>query len=214
MTAQLQLAVDVLTMDDALDAVDKVYPHFDIVEVGTPLVIECGLAPVEQIKSRWPDRQILADLKIMDAGNIEATSGFDRGADIVTILGLADDATVQGAVKAAEKFGGRIMADLINTPDPAGRAGQLAELGVHIMCLHTAYDRQSSGIDPLAELNNVRPAVTCPLAIAGGLKLDRVGEAVRRGADIVVVGGGILNENDPASTAEQIMTTIRSTERG
>ena len=204
MTPQLQLAVDVLTIEDAVAAVEATHDSVDIIEVGTPLVIECGLRPVELLKTKYPDKQILADLKIMDAGHIEASSGFGRGADIVTVLGLADEATVRGAVGAAEDRGGRVMADLIQVPDPASRAKELVEMGVHLLCLHTAYDRRDEGVDPLVELHAVRPEVGVPLGIAGGLKLENAADVVRGGADIVVVGGAIQNADNPATMASQI----------
>jgi len=204
----LQLAVDVLTLEDAIAIIERVYPHFDIIEVGTPLVIEEGLRTVEAIKTRWPDKQVLADLKIMDAGHIEATSGFSRGSDIVTVLGVADDATIRGVVTAGKKHGGQVMADLINTTDPAKRAAELAALGVDILCVHTAYDVQGAGGDPLAELHGVRAATTRVIAIAGGLKLENSVAAIREGADIVVVGGTILKAADPAQTAADIMAAI------
>ena len=205
----LQLAVDTLSLDDAMRLVERVYPHFDILEVGTPLIIEEGLAPVEQLKRRFGDKQCLADLKIMDAGRLEASSGFRRGADIVTVLGAADDETIRGALEAAAEAGGRLMADLINVADPVHRARELVDLGVHILCLHTAYDLRDRGIDPLGELHGVRPVVSCPLAIAGGIALSQAREAVARGADIVIVGGGISNQPDPAAAAAAILASIR-----
>ena len=87
---------------------------------------------METIKTRFPDKKCLADLKIMDAGKIEATSAFQRGADIVTVLGCADDQTVRGALEAAEAHGGLLMADLINVRDPVGRARADAESPVSI----------------------------------------------------------------------------------
>ena len=207
--AQLQLAVDVLSLDEALEAAAQTYPHFDIIEVGTPLIIEEGLAPVERLKALYPDKVILADLKIMDAGHIEAGSGFARGADIVTILALADDATVAAAVSEARRHGGRIMADLINTPHPGRRAAQLEALGVDIMCVHTAYDTQSTKAEPMAELIEVRAAVQCPVAIAGGMKRATVAAAVEAGADIVVVGGAILKASSPGDEAAAIIQQLR-----
>ena len=200
---QLQLAVDVLTIDEAMATVEKVHDSVNIIEVGTPLVIECGLRAVEVLKEKYPEKQVLADLKIMDAGHIEASSGFGRGADIVTVLGLADEATVRGAVDAAGDRG-KVMADLIQVPDPALRAKELVSMGVHMLCLHTAYDRRDEGVDPLLELLAVRPEVDVPLGIAGGLKLENAADVVRGGADIVVVGGAIQNADDPARMAADI----------
>lgn len=202
--AQLQLAVDVLTVEEAVSTVASVIDSVDIIEVGTPLVIECGLRPVEVLKEAHPNVDVLADLKIMDAGQIEATSGFKRGADIVTVLGLADESTIRGTVEAANVHAGRVMADLINVPDPAVRSVELVEYGVHILCLHTAYDRRDEGVDPLEELHVVRPEVSVPLGIAGGLKLENVADVVQSGADIVVVGGAIQNADDPARMAANI----------
>lgn len=209
---QLQLAVDVLTTEDAFATVEKVHESIDIIEVGTPLVIECGLRPVELLKERYPESLVLADLKIMDAGHIEASSGFGRGADIVTVLGVADESTIRGALEAAEKGNGKVMADLIQVTDPARRAEELVAMGVHILCLHTAYDRRDESVDPLIELHAVRPVVDVPLGIAGGLKLENAGDVVAGGADIVVVGGAIQNADDPAAMASEIREAMGGAE--
>ena len=204
----LQLAVDATDLETAVNLVETVYPHYDIAEIGTPLIIEEGLRALEVLKSKWPDRQYLADVKIMDAGWLESQSAFRRGADIVTVLALADDKTIQGALEAAEKYGGLIMADLINTPDPAGRARELQALGVQIVCVHTAYDVQGGDIDPMADVHSVRKATTCQLAVAGGLKLENVDQAVAGGADILVFGGSISTHPTPGRIAEEIISHI------
>lgn len=201
----LQVAVDVTDLDQALRLVERVHEYCDIVEVGTPLLIEQGLAAMEAMKRRFPGKLYLADVKIADAGRLEAGSAFARGADYVTVLGVVDDATVQGALAAAEAHGGRLMADLMYVSDQPTRARQLDAMGVHAVCLHTAFDRQGRGIDPLAELHAVRPVVgRAQVAIAGGITLANAPAAVRRGADILVVGGGIITRPDPAAAARAI----------
>ena len=204
----LQVAIDVLSTRRALEIVDLIYPYVDIVEIGTPLIIEEGLSALEKIKSRFPDKKYLADLKIMDAGDIEATSAFKRGADIVTVLAAADDLTVRGALDAAQRFGAQVMADLINVADELGRAKELSSMHVPLMCLHTAYDLRDAGKDALVSLQTVRRAVSCRLAIAGGLTLKSIADAVLKGADILVVGGGIINHADPRGTAREIMEKL------
>jgi 3-hexulose-6-phosphate synthase len=206
----LQVALDTLSTIEAERLLGHIYPQADIIEIGTPLIIEAGLAALEQLKAKYPDKHYLADLKIMDAGYLEASSGFKRGADIVTVLGVADDSTIQGVQKAAAEHGKLVMADLINVPNLEERARQLEALGIAILCVHTAYDRQSSNINPLAELERARPVVNCRLAAAGGLNLATASEAVRAGADIVVVGGGITNQSNPREAARRIIESIRS----
>src|ERR1700730_12467004 len=115
----LQLALDFTDLEQALKIAAVAYPYFDLLEIGTPLIIEEGLGALEKLKILYPDKLFLADLKIMDAGHLEAKSGFRRGANVVTVLGLADDSTNQGAIAAAQEYDGYLMADLIGLPDPA-----------------------------------------------------------------------------------------------
>jgi 3-hexulose-6-phosphate synthase len=204
----LQVALDVLSTQEALGIAVQIYPHFDILEIGTPLIIGEGLSALETIKAKFPDKKYLADLKIMDAGKIEAASAFKRGADIVTALAAADDLTIRGALDAAEACDGQLMADLINVRDPVARAIELCAMNVPIVCLHTAFDRRGSGQDSLYFLEMVRPVVSCQLAIAGGLTSDAVGSALSKGADIVVVGSGITDQRDPRKVACTIMKQL------
>lgn len=204
----LQLALDVLNTNEAVRIVEQVHPWVDIIEVGTPLVIEEGLTPLKILKKKFPGKRYMADLKIADAGYLEASSGFRSGADFVTVLGLADDRTIQGALKAAGEHGGQVVADLIHIPDVPPRAQALETLGVPILCLHTAFDRQGPGVNPLNDLRQVRGAVHCRLALAGGLGLDTIVEAARGGADILIVGGGIVRQPDPGLAARQILEKL------
>ena len=205
----LQLAVDMLTVSEALEVIEEVHPFFDIGEIGTPLIIEEGLSALEVVKKKYPDKEYLADLKIMDAGYVEASSAFRRGADIVTVLAAADDQTIEEALRASREYGLKIMVDLINAPAPACRAKELEKMGVPILCVHTAFDRQLCQADQMTDLEDVRAVVSCKLALAGGLDLDTVSTAIDVGADIVVVGGAILRQKDRRKTASDIYSVMR-----
>ncbi len=204
----LQVAIDALSTQQALKIVGQIYPHLDIIEIGTPLIIGEGLSALEAMRARFPGKKYLADLKIMDAGKIEATSAFKRGADIVTVLAAADDLTIRGALEAAESHGGQIMVDLINVREPVARAVELCAMKVPIICLHTAFDCRGPGRDILYLLEIVRPVVCCQLAITGGLTSDTVGQALSEGADILVVGSGITDQPEPGEVACTIMKKL------
>ena len=208
---QLQVACDVLSTSQALVIIEEIFPHFDILEIGTPLIMEEGLSALETLKQRFPGKRYLADLKIMDAGYIEGSSAFRRGADIVTVLALADDHTIGNAVRAAREHGGQIMADLINVTDCLCRAKQLQEIGVDCLCLHTAFDRQHQDAVDLTELAEVRSHIQCTLAVAGGLGLETVRQVVLAGADIAVVGGGIVGAANRRGAASRIHQSLMGT---
>ena len=66
----------------------------DWLEVGTPLIKAAGLDAVRALKERFPDRVIVANLKIMDAGRVEVEYAAKVGAGVVSVLAAADDATI------------------------------------------------------------------------------------------------------------------------
>ena len=139
--------------------------HVDWIEAGTPLILAEGTSIVEALHAEFPDKPIVADMKIMDGGFYEALLGFAAGATLVTVLGVASDATVRGAVKAAREQGGRIMVDLLQVSDVVERAKILTDLGVDYLCVHTAYDLRDTGISPVRQLEML---ADCRRRPAGG----------------------------------------------
>ncbi|HCY06870.1 MAG: 3-hexulose-6-phosphate synthase [Erysipelotrichaceae bacterium] len=207
---KLQIALDTLTLKECIELLDETKDYIDIVEVGTPFIIEKGMKPVKKFSKRYKDLEILADTKIMDAGELEAEIAFKAGADIVTVLGVTHDETVQGALKAAKKYGGKIMIDMIGVNNIEERAKELEDMGVDYICVHTAFDIQSTGHNPLEELKRVNKVITkSKTAVAGGVKLETVDEIVSEGVDVVVVGGAISNASDRVLAAKQIKERLK-----
>ena len=111
---KLQLALDSSNSQEARRILEKVSDLVDIVEVGTPLLMKEGVKIVTEIKAAYPQLEVLADLKIMDAGDIEASIGFEAGADIVTVLGVAHDVTIRRVVNQARTLSKKVMVDLLS----------------------------------------------------------------------------------------------------
>src|SRR5690606_576490 len=120
--AKLQVAIDLLTTEAALELAAKVAPYVDIIELGTPLIKAEGLKVVTAMKSAHPDKLVLADMKSADTGALEAGIAFDAGADLVTVMGAVDDATIKGAVEAAQKAGKQVVVDTIGVKNRVERA--------------------------------------------------------------------------------------------
>lgn len=200
---KLQLALDDISLSDALALVDSIQEHVDIVEVGTPLIIEEGLTPVRQLKQRFPHLEVLADAKIMDAGEYETRLALEAGADYVTVLGVTDLATVTGCLKTAERYGRTVVVDMICVDDLRGRIHELERIGVSALAVHTGVDQQALGRTPLEDLKVMRSVSRRSLIfVAGGITLESLPQYVALGADVVIVGGGIRHSPDPAGQAK------------
>ena len=206
---KLQLALDTVDIEGALSLLQELDDLLDIVEAGTPFVFREGMAAVSEIKRVHPSILVLADLKIMDAGQYEAGIAFEAGADIVTVLAVAHDATIEGVVREARSRGKQTMADLIATPNAAARAAGLDEMGIDYVCVHTATDLQVAGNDPLAEMKAVQPVLQrTGMAVAGGVSPELMRQIAPYAPDIVVVGSYITGHANPREAAEAIREQV------
>jgi 3-hexulose-6-phosphate synthase/6-phospho-3-hexuloisomerase len=203
--AVLQVALDILELKRALQiAQESLDGGADWIEAGTPLIKSEGMQAIRSMRDRFPDSIIVADMKVADTGTLEVEMAAKAGANIVCILADADDSVIAESVRAARLYGIRIMADLINVPDPIPRALKLETMGVDIICAHAGIDQQMTGKDSLDLLTDLTGHVRIPLAVAGGIDAKSAGFAVRCGADIVIVGGHIVRSADVTGSTQAI----------
>ncbi|OOC99069.1 3-hexulose-6-phosphate synthase [Staphylococcus saprophyticus subsp. saprophyticus ATCC 15305 = NCTC 7292] len=201
---ELQLAIDLLNKEDAAELANKVKDHVDIVEIGTPIVINEGLPAVQHLNDNVDGVKVLADLKILDAADYEVSQAVKFGADIVTILGVAEDASIKAAVDEAHKHGKQLLVDMIAVQDLEKRAKDLDDLGADYIAVHTGYDLQAEGQSPLESLRKVKSVISnSKVAVAGGIKPDTIKDIVAENPDLIIVGGGIANADDPVEAAKQ-----------
>lgn len=206
---ELQLAIDLLNKEQAAELANKVKDYVDIVEIGTPIVINEGLPSVQHMDENIDGVKVLADLKIMDAADYEVSQAVKFGADVVTILGVAEDASIKAAVEEAHKHGKELLVDMIAVQDLEQRAKELDEMGADYIAVHTGYDLQAQGVSPLDSLRKVKGVIkNSKIAIAGGIKPETIEEVAAESPDLVIVGGGIANAKDPVEAAKQCKAAI------
>ncbi len=192
MKPTLQVALDLINGHRALQiAREAIEGGADWLEAGTPLIKSEGLEIVRKLKKEFPDKTIVADMKTMDTGALEVEIASKAGADVVCILGVADDETIKEAVRASRKYGTKVMVDVIGVDNKVKRAKELEKLGVDYICVHVGIDEQMRGENPIEITKEIVKNVNIPVAIAGGLNSETVVDAVNAGASIIIVGGAI-----------------------
>ncbi|WP_406671499.1 bifunctional hexulose-6-phosphate synthase/ribonuclease regulator [Methanolobus sp. ZRKC4] len=207
----IQVALDLLETDRAIQiGHEAIEGGGDWIEAGTPLIKSEGMDAIRKLREAFSGKVIVADMKIADTGSMEVEMAAKAGADVVVILGSADDSTVLEAVRAAKKYGARIMADLISTSDPVSRSKELEEMGVDIINVHAGIDQQMMGKDSLSIMKEVVAQVSIPVAIAGGLDAASCSEAVFAGANIVIVGGNIVRSSNVTESSKAIRQSVDS----
>jgi 3-hexulose-6-phosphate synthase/6-phospho-3-hexuloisomerase len=207
----LQVALDMLELKRALQIAQESFEGgADWIEVGTPLIKSEGMQAIRSMRDHFAGSVIVADMKVADTGTLEVEMAAKAGANIVCILADADDSVIAESVRAARLYGVRIMADLINVQDPIRRALELEAMGVDFICAHAGIDQQMTGKNSLALLSSLSGQVQIPLAVAGGIDAAGAGDAVRCGADIVIVGGWITRSADVSGSTKKIRAEMAS----
>ncbi len=207
---ELQLALDDITLKEAIGLVESVRVYVDIIEVGTPMIMEYGMEPVRELKRLFPDKKILADMKIMDAGKYEAETALRAGADYITVLGVTDDRTIRGCIEAARQYGAYAAVDMICVDKPKERIAKLEEMGIDFVSVHTGVDQQAMGRTPLDDLKMIRRIVkTAGISVAGGITAETLPAYLYYKPEIIIVGSGITHARDPVGEAEKIVRIFK-----
>jgi 3-hexulose-6-phosphate synthase len=201
----VQLSLDVTSIDEALRLASiAVDAGVDWLEAGTPLILAEGLHAVKALKERFPDTPLVADLKTMDGGYLEAEMMAKAGADMVVVMGVATPATVRAVVRAARDYNIKVMGDIMGADDKVACARFLEAEGVDYIIVHTGYDErhEDPALSPLDDLEAVVEAVNIPVQAVGGLTLDQIARMPELGAPLVVVGAPLAIDDAAFKAAE------------
>jgi 3-hexulose-6-phosphate synthase len=210
MKATVQISLDLIDLDEAIRTADMaIRAGVDWLEVGTPLIIAEGMRGVRELRARYPHVPIVADLKTMDGGWLEAEVMAKAGASMVVVMGQAHEETIELVVKAGRDFGAKVMGDNMAMPDPIAGAKKMEDLGCDYIIHHIGFDwrtlRRSRGQHaetPLDRLKEVVAAVNVPVQAVGGLTLEQATDTPRYGAPLVVVGAPLAIDPNAFKTAQ------------
>lgn len=208
--AKLQVAIDLLSIEDAIALATKVAPYIDIIELGTPLIKSEGLSAITAMKKAFPDKMVFADFKTADAGELEAGMAFKAGADYITILGATGDSTIVGAVKAAKEYGRAVVVDTIGVKDRVKRAQEVTALGVEFVELHAGLDEQAEAGYSIQVLIDEAARAGVPVSIAGGVNKDSIKAVKEAGVVVAVAGAAIYGAADPAAAAKELHAILNA----
>lgn len=197
---KIQLALDFLKFEEAFEVAKNTEKYVDWIEAGTPLIKSEGIVVIKKLKKYFPNKKIVADLKTMDTGTLEAQMAIDAGADLVTVLGVADDKTIKDAIATAHKNKKECIVDLINSDEK--RWKEIEKLEPDYLLIHAGIDQQSKGIDPLKQLKKLKSKNK--IAIAGGINKEKIKELTGRNIEVIIVGGAITRAENPKKSAKEI----------
>lgn len=203
---RIQLALDSPSTADAIRVAEATIDSIDVVEAGTVLILNDGLGAVRELRARFPDHPLVADIRIGRAGEKFAAMAFEAGASIVTVLGECPLAVVAGAVAAARHHDAAVEVEL----PPCWTQRDLhewAQAGVSTLIAHRSGRYRAADDDEIrATLRQLGEADLhgMEVTLAGGFSPGDTRHYPGAHYDTVAVGSAIAKASHPAQVAAEL----------
>jgi bifunctional enzyme Fae/Hps len=195
----LQISLDAPSLEGAKKVISQL-PGSDrlIIEAGTPLIKRYGTRVIGDLRQVAKDSFMVADLKTLDVGKVEADIAYEDTADAVVAAGLAPPETLDAFVHEAKRLGIYAVIDMLNVEDVLEKLKSLKDLP-DIVILHRGIDQESGrtcGLERIQMIRKAFPGKKVLIAVAGGVVPETAREALAEGADILIVGRYITQSKD------------------
>lgn len=202
------LALDVTSRADAVRVVEAVKDYVDAVKIGWPLILAVGPDIIGEIAK---NKDVICDLKIADIPNTNrliVEQAMKRGASAVIAHGFTGDDSVKACIDAAK---GQVFV-LTEMSHPGAKqftapvADKLAALAKSvgargIVAPATRPERIAELRKIIGDLEIISPGV--------GVQGGRASDALKAGADYIIVGRAIYEAPDPKAAAKALADEVK-----
>jgi len=194
---EIQLALDRLSIEEAIQITREVEKSIDLIEVGTSLIKEFGMNAVSKIREAFPNKTIVGDIKTIDNAIYEFDLCFNAGSDIATVMGVSSLHTIEACLNTAAKHGKKAMIDLLNTTTE--QRVSLFQYKEAVFCEHISKDEQEMA--GKSNMNKVSFVPSLEWAVAGGITIDSIKNLIESRPHIVIIGSAITKADHPGKIA-------------
>jgi len=201
------LALDVTSKADALRVANAARNYVDAIKINWPLILSAGPEIIREVSKL---KDVICDLKIADIPNTNrliVEQAMSRGATAVIAHGFTGEDSVKACIDAAK---GQVFV-VTEMSHPGGKqftapiADKLAVLAKEagargIVAPATRPERIADLRELIGKLEIISPGV--------GAQGGKASDAIRAGADYIIVGRAIYESSDPGSSAKALAEEV------
>lgn len=207
----LQIALDNLSLADALKTTQQVSKVVDVFEVGTILLAAEGKRAIYEIKNQVLDKIVVADGKIADAGSVFAELFFSSGADWITLICAAEKATIMQALKSAQKHHKKAVQIELVGPVDYNKVYLWKELGIKQIVYHKSRDSAAINGWNVADLKHIKHLIALgfEVTITGNIDLKDIVLFASLPIKVIIMGRSLRDDINPYNKAQQCQDEIK-----
>jgi len=198
---KLQISFDMHDLERSIKIAQSVEPFVDILEVGTILIHKYGVKAVERFTETFPDKNILADTKIVDRGQDIVSIYGKTGIKWLTVMAGTNKNVIHRVCTEAQKYGIDVMLDIVDAEAPGQSALDAQSLGVDAILFHQAFDERESLVF-LDNLEMVKGNTALPVFISAKIDRHNVHKIIEMKPYGIIVGKSVTDADDPIEEAK------------
>ena len=207
------LALDLQSIEDAIDVASSVSEYLDTIKIGYPLVLAEGLESISIIKEEF-DCKVIADFKVADipeTNNKITDLTFKAGADAIIIHGFVGEDSVQACVNSSKKYGRDVF--LLTEMSHPGATRFLQSAAEDIACMGMKmglknYVAPSTKLDRLKKIRSLVGKDSFIISPGVGVQGGNPRKTLEF-ADAIIVGRSIYFSEDPEKAVKSIVDSIK-----
>ncbi len=207
------LALDLQSIEDALEVAGGVRKYVDTIKIGYPLVLAEGLESISIVKEEF-NCKVIADFKVADIPETNskiADLTFKAGADAIIVHGFVGEDSVQACIDSAEKYNRDVIL-LTEMSHPGAirflqnAAEEIASMGVDMGLKN--YVAPSTKLNRLKKIRSVVGDDSFIISPGVGVQGGDPGKTLEF-ADAIIVGRSIYSSENPEKAVKSIIDSIK-----
>lgn len=185
----------------------------DLLLINSPLIKKYGIQNVLDSFKEVTHCPIFLETQILDQGKKEAENVLKKGANGITVLGMACRSTIDKVIEIAKRHGGKVMLDLLGLEYTRNKIEIATNMDVDLILARIGSDEQESGRTVLDILERTPTIEKSKLAVMGGIKKENFYDVLDYNPEVVIVGDYVLQRKAPGGTVEEIKEMMRRKSR-
>lgn len=205
---KVQFAVDCISLARGIELANQIRDYIEIIELGEEFIAKYGHMAIREFKQEFPEKKILADIKIMDSGYKVGLPCLEAGADIITVCSRAKEKTIAEAIRACRETGKECFVDLVAEPDYAAVVDKINRLKPDYVCAHLSGDDSRDGqAETTRRLEAMMEEIKkckfdAKLVLSGAIKVENIPSVQKCNPHHVIIGRAIKEAEDPVAVAK------------
>ena len=207
---KLQIAFDVLDLDQCLQIAQSIEKYADSFEIRSSLLLKYGVVCIEQFKLAFPNKELFVETQIVSHPQDIVPMCIKAGADWVSVMAGTTQQIIHGVTTFASQKKKYVTVDLLDANSIGQAAMDAQRLGADALLYHNIYDNHDEAQFAMEEWDDLRGNTNLPIYITSNIDRNNIHFIISLAPDVISIGKTIVQSADPVQESEFYYNAIHN----